>query len=159
VCGNNIKETGELCDPIYTVNDCGKDCKAITSATCLACDNAGDCADFTNCSVLTTNAATGPAAGTAKSNLCNEVLDCVRDTGCASAGNAIIKCYCGTANATDCQNGLANGACKTELERGLETTTFQQIAQRLKSTIYGGGIAMARVDCEQQICKTECGLD
>jgi len=82
----------------------------------------------------------------------------VRDSGCASGGNAPIKCYCGTANATDCQNGLANGACKAELERGLEASTFTQISQRLKNVAYGGGIAMARIDCEQAVCLDECGL-
>jgi hypothetical protein len=91
--------------------------------------------------------------------MCNEVLDCVRDSGCATGGNAPVKCYCGTANATDCQNGLANGACKAELERGLETVTFGQITQRLKNVSFGGGIAMARIDCEQTVCKTECGLN
>jgi len=160
VCGNNIVEADEVCDPKFTVNNCGKDCKAITSATCLTCDLLTECIDFVNCSQLTTNAATGsPAAGVPKANLCNEVLDCVRDTGCATAGNAIIKCYCGTANAADCQNGLGNGVCKTEIERGLETTTFTQITQRLKSPQYGGGVALARIDCEQEACKTECGLN
>jgi len=160
VCGNNILETGEVCDPKYSVNNCGKDCKAITSAACLSCDNQTDCADFVNCSQLSTNAAAGsPAAGVPKANLCNEVLDCVRDSGCAASGNAIIKCYCGTASVSDCQNGLANGACKTEIERGLETTTFNLISQRLKSLSYGGGVALARIDCEQQVCITECGLN
>jgi len=155
VCGDGVKAAGEVCDPKLTVNDCGRDCKAITSATCLACDTSTECTDFVDCFQLAGNAVNG----TPKAQLCNETLDCVRDSGCAAGGNGIIKCYCGTANATDCQNGLANGACKAELERGLETTTFAQITQRLKSTAYGSGIAMARVDCEQQVCKTECGLN
>ena len=134
ICGNNIVEIGEICDPKYTVNNCGKDCKSITSATCLACDNGSECVDFVDCMQLTTNAAAGsPAAGTPKAQLCNEVLDCVRDSGCAAHGDGIIKCYCGTANVADCQSGLANGACKAELERGLETTLFSQISLRLKS--------------------------
>ncbi|MET0790994.1 MAG: hypothetical protein ABW061_05690 [Polyangiaceae bacterium] len=158
-CGNNVKEAGELCDPKFTVNDCGSDCKTITSAECFACENSvNTCLDFVDCSQISGNAGAGtPAAGVPKANLCNEVLDCVRDSGCA-AGNGIIKCYCGTAGTNDCQNGLANGVCKTQIERGLETLTFAQIAQRIKNPQYGGGIAGARIDCDQQACKTECNL-
>jgi len=159
-CGDAIKGSSEVCDPRFTVNDCGRDCGHITSAACLACDQATECVDFVDCFQLSGSAAVGtPAAGIPKANLCNEVLDCVRDSGCASGGNAPIKCYCGTANATDCQNGLANGVCKAELERGLETVAFGQISQRLKNVAYGGGIAMARIDCEQTVCKSECGLN
>ena len=160
LCGNNVKDAGELCDPKFTVNNCGADCMAITSDACFACENSPDtCQDFVDCSQISGNAASGsPAAGVPKANLCNETLDCVRDSGCASGGNGIIKCYCGTANTNDCQNGLANGACKAQIERGLETTTFAQLTQRLKSPQFGGGIAMARVDCDQQACKTDCNL-
>jgi hypothetical protein len=160
VCGNNIKEAGEVCDPIYTANNCGKDCKSITSAACLTCDNATECIDFVDCSIAIGNAAAGtPAAGTPKANLCNEVLDCVRDSGCAAGGNSILNCYCGTATAAECQTGQPKGVCKAELERGLETTVFNDILGHMKNTIYGGGVAMARIDCEQQVCKAECGLN
>ena len=150
----------EVCDVQYTVNNCGKDCKSITSAACFTCENdPATCQDFVSCDSVSGNAAAGsPAAGTPKASLCNEVLDCVRDSACAANGNGIIKCYCGTANTADCQSGLANGACKTELERGLETVAFAQITQRLKSPQFGGGVAMARVDCDQQACKAPCGL-
>ncbi len=160
VCGNNIKEAGEVCDPKFTANDCGADCKNITSADCLACENGPEaCMDLVSCSTLSGNAAAGPALGTPKANLCNEVLDCVRDSGCASNGNSLIHCYCGTANSTDCQVATsANGACKTQIERGLETTTFAQISMRLKMLQYGGGFALSRIDCDQQACKAECGL-
>ncbi|MET0792635.1 MAG: hypothetical protein ABW061_14035, partial [Polyangiaceae bacterium] len=59
----------------------------------------------------------------------------------------------------DCQSGLANGVCKAQIERGLETTTFSQITQRIKSPQFGGGIAGARIDCDQAACKNECGLN
>jgi hypothetical protein len=130
-----------------------------TSGACFACENdPAKCQDFVDCNSLAGNAAAeSPAAGSAKSALCNEVLDCVRTTGCA-VGNGIIKCYCGTANAQDCQSGHANGACKKQLERGLEGTTFLHLARHLKDPKLGGGMAMARVDCEQQVCRAQCGL-
>lgn len=157
-CGNNIKESGEVCDPKFTVNDCGADCNTITSAACFTCENsAATCADFVDCGTAVGNAAAGsPAAGTPKSLLCNETLDCVRDSGCAAGGNAPIKCYCGTANAADCQAGLGNGACKAQLEKSLETTAFATIAQRIGNTGFGGGIAMARIDCDQTFCSAQC---
>jgi len=160
ICGDGTVGPGEVCDPKLTVNDCGRDCASITSAACLACDNASECVDFVDCGQLAGNGAAGtPGAGIPKINMCNEALDCVRDSGCAAGGNGIIKCYCGTANVADCQSGLANGACKNEIERGLETTLFSQISLRLKSPQYAAGIAMARVECEQSSCKAACGLN
>jgi len=159
-CGDGVKHPLEVCDPPLTVNNCGRNCAAISTQACIDCDNASECSDFVDCFQLSGNAAAGtPGAGKPKAQLCNETLDCVRDSGCAAGGNGIIKCYCGTANAADCQNGLANGACKAEIERGLETTAFAQISQRLKSPQFGGGIALARIDCEQQVCKAACGLN
>lgn len=158
VCGDGAVGAGEICDPALTVNNCGRDCKAITSAACLACeDTPASCADFVSCEAVAGNAAAGtPAAGTPKKVLCNETLDCVRDTKCAADGAAPIKCYCGTANPTDCQAGLGNGLCKAEIERSLETTSFNTIAQRIGNTVYGGGQAMARIDCDQAFCPTQC---
>jgi len=159
VCGNGIKEAGEVCDPAFTVNDCGADCKNITSAACFTCENdPSTCSDFATCDSAVGNAAAGsPAAGTPKAQLCNSVLDCVRDTGCA-VGAAPLTCYCGTANSTDCQGGLGNGKCRTQIEAGLETTTPATIVQRLKNVQFGGGVALARIDCDQTFCVSQCGL-
>lgn len=166
VCGNNVKEAGEVCDPKFTVNDCGADCKSITTAACLTCENATspgasapNCSDFVNCdSAVGVAAAGSPAAGTAKSLLCNETLDCVRDSGCASGGKAPIACYCGTADGAACQAGNGNGVCKTQIERSLETTSFSQIAARIGDVTFGGGVAMARIDCDQTFCAAQCGV-
>ncbi|HYQ46812.1 MAG TPA: hypothetical protein VER11_32805 [Polyangiaceae bacterium] len=159
VCGDGKVSPREICDPKLTVDNCGRDCRAITSDACITCDLTTECRDFVDCFQVAGNAAAGtPAAGTPKAQLCNETLDCVRDSGCGGGDNRIIKCYCGTATAVECQNGLGNGVCKAELQRALETTEFAQILQRFKSPQYGGGLAMARVDCEWQVCKTACGL-
>lgn len=160
VCGNGVLESGELCDPKFTVNDCGSNCKNDTPATCFSCENsAATCGDFVKCDQLGTlvAAAGSPAAGTPKANLCNAVVDCVRTTGCAK-GAAPIACYCGTANSTDCQAGLGNGVCKAQMEAGEETTTPATIVQRLKNVGFGGGVAMARIDCDQTFCVSQCGL-
>jgi len=177
VCGNGIQQTGEICDPGLTKNDCGRDCKSITSAACVACESApGVCAP----SILTCDTAAGGTAtatvtgksgaakptdpgavttpaGAPKAPLCNEVLDCVRDSGCAANGNPALKnCYCGTATVQQCNAGQGNGACKAELERALEATDFATVSQRVGNTLYGGGVAMKRVDCDQSFCDPVC---
>jgi hypothetical protein len=156
-CGNGTVEAGELCDPKFSANDCGADCKAITSVACAACDTAdATCKEFSNCDAVAGSSPAGtPAAGVARKQLCNEVLDCVRDSGCAK-DKTPIQCYCGTASSSDCQAGLGNGACKAAIERGLESTVFATIAQRIGQVIYGGGMAMSRIDCDQTFCNDVC---
>jgi hypothetical protein len=125
-----------------------------TSAACLSCENTpATCAAYSNC-----DAATGDAAdGTPKSQLCQQTLDCVRDSGCASDGRPPLKfCYCGTANVGDCTSGKANGPCKAVLEKSLEGKTFAEIAQRIGNTSFGGGMAMKRIDCDQVFCRKQC---
>lgn len=160
VCNDGKLTPPEVCDVPFTVNNCGKSCNAITPTACFTCENdPGTCQDFVSCDIALGNAAAGsPAAGTPKAALCNEVLDCVRQTGCAANGNAPINCYCGTASGADCQAGLGNGLCKTQIERGLETTAFTSISARFKNTGFGGGVALARIDCDQNACKPQCGL-
>jgi hypothetical protein len=159
-CGNGVKGSSEVCDPPLTVNNCGRDCRPVTLTACLACDNATECIDFVDCGSAVGNAPAGtPGAGTPRLNLCSAVLDCVRDSGCAAGGNNILNCYCGTATVQQCQTGQAKGICKTELERGLETTVFNDILAHFKDGTYGGGVAMARIDCEQNVCKAPCGLN
>lgn len=158
-CGNNIVESAEICDPKFTVNNCGSDCKAITSAACLTCESApGACdASILTCNTVTGNATEGPANGVAKSSLCNEALDCIRDTGCAADAKPLLKsCYCGTADVTNCNAGLGDGPCKAALERSLETTSATAISMRVGNVSYGGAIALKRVTCDQLFCDPIC---
>ncbi len=95
--------------------------------------------------------------GAPRAPLCNEVLDCVRDSGCAAGGRpALTSCYCGTASVSQCNAGLGNGLCKAEIERALEATDFSTVASRAGLTQYGGGVAMSRVDCDQGFCDPVC---
>ena len=158
-CGNGTVDAGEVCDSKLSVNDCGADCKTITPAACFACENDdATCKEFINCDSVTGSAPAGsPAAGVARKYLCNEVLDCMRDTKCSGPEDSpIAKCYCGTANQTDCQSGLGNGPCKAQWERGLETTVFQTLVTRIGNKTYGGGMALSRFDCDQSFCPAAC---
>ncbi|MEI9941178.1 MAG: hypothetical protein WDO69_28505 [Pseudomonadota bacterium] len=179
VCGNNIVEAGEVCDPKLTANNCGRDCKAITSPDCLACEVANAQYGFDqtfitcntaigNTTTATVTGSTGAAkptdpnpvttpVGTSKAMLCNEVLDCVRDTHCAAGGVPTLSaCYCGTVSQADCSNGLGNGLCKAEIDRSLEAQNFSTVVQHAGQTFYGGGVAMSRVDSDQSYCDSTC---
>jgi hypothetical protein len=101
---------------------------------------------------VTGNATAGSAMGQPRAKLCNEVLDCVRDSGCAAGGKLPINCYCGAVTEAVCSSGGGIGACKAVLEAGLETTDFNTITSRLGNTLYGGGKAMDRINCDQTFC-------
>jgi hypothetical protein len=169
VCGNGQVEAGETCDNgaagNYVIADCGgawgpqtaiaeggrtDDCNVITPAACLACENGSECAELVGTALLSGNAAEGPAVGTSRAALYNEVLDCVRDTHCATG--LIVDCYCGTASSAACDAGNGNGACRTQIERGVETVNPSDVQARLTNLTLGGGLAMARVACDQNNC-------
>ena len=145
-CGNGVREGTEVCDPPFAVNECGSDCRAITEPDCLMCDEMfPECVELMDCNLGGT---------TEYREDCLRVLDCVRDSGC---GNGLaFNCYCGTANSADCSNGMANGMCRSAIEQGLNTTNPSEIAGRFTDPVYGGGLAMLRIGCEQSVCNTEC---
>lgn len=110
--------------------------------------------DAFDCAKEMGNALDGPAAGQSRKSLCYKLLDCVYDTKCA-AGES-IDCYCGSSGLA-CQTGAANGACRAELEAGLESTAFADIAARLGDPAYAGGVAIVRVDAAKSNCGAVCG--
>jgi hypothetical protein len=119
------------------------------------------------CETLPGTAPAGPAAGTLKSVLCRETLDCIHQTNCHA--NALSECYCGTAidlgtcNTTTSQ---ATGACKGQLDRSLEVppgSAGSVALDRLTdSATYAGGTAGIIATYEdtlwlgQTICRDVC---
>jgi hypothetical protein len=134
VCDNDVVEEGEDCDPPFGEN-CGEDCKDISTDACQACAAVG-CAGAETC------------VGTPSPALCNETLDCVRDSGCAEGGFALF-CYCGAVSSTECDTpGGAAGACKEVIEAGLGNVDPIFIQNNFFDIGLSAGRAMARVDCE-----------
>jgi len=80
-------------------------------------------------------------------------VECFRTSNCAKDGASL--CYCGTSGAS-CYSGGANGACRTQIEAGLETTVGADIASRSGDPTYGAGLALLRVGCDKDICPTAC---
>lgn len=172
-CGDGILQAGETCDngptaSNYAISNCGgswgpesalaeggrvNDCNVITPAACLACETASECSELISTSLLSGNAVEGPAVGTSRAALYNEVLDCVRDTHCATG--LVVDCYCGTASGAQCDAGNGNGVCRAVIERGVETTNPADVQARLTNVTLGGGLALARVQCDQNNC-TQC---
>ena len=164
-CGNGVIDPGEACDPPFAQNNCGGDCQPISTEACNKCTQLelrreGFEDDLTNCSALTGVATAGSAAGVAKSYLCNETLACIRLSECAKAGSPPARCYYGEATTPQgLSAGLANGPCRAEFERGLETTDPDEVFKRIGHyNEYGAARAYARIDADQSVCGPECGL-
>jgi hypothetical protein len=129
----------------------------LLSPECIECQKASeDCAPLVNgCDKVEGSAAAGPAAGTSRKALCEEAFDCAQRTNCGMVQPH--HCYCGTARIEDCVfKGKAEGPCKAELERALETNDPKAIASTYMNPDLGGGIAMRRVTCAHRLCNKAC---
>jgi hypothetical protein len=152
LCRNGTADPGEVCDDPFTVNDCGADCSRITSAACVACENATPCATMTDCGTVRGYA----QDGTPRSQLCNDALDCIRDSACAAGSAPPIDCYCGDVGFAQCDSGQGNGSCREVLERALESTHPAEIRNRIFETTYAGGFAARRIICDKTHCSAQC---
>jgi hypothetical protein len=152
------------------------------SAACLQCEHdycsaaditySGQGVDLTTqCDVLTGNAADGPKKGTARAQLCKDILSCARRTGCAKAGPQ--ACICGEQmnNAADCSAFAMSkgvqalpGACRAEYIAAAETTDYAKIQDLIQSLDLGtdevtrSAVKSADVllDCGRSFCIEEC---
>jgi hypothetical protein len=129
----------------------------LLSPECIECQKSTeDCAPLVNgCDSVEGIAAAGPAAGTSRKALCEEAFECAHRTNCGMVQPH--HCYCGTAKIEDCVfKGKAEGPCKAELERALETTDAKKLSSTYMNPDLGGGIAMRRVTCANRLCNKAC---
>lgn len=175
VCGDEIVQTPEQCDDgdnQYALGDaCSPACRQPT-----ACDDCalarcpsqlGDASLLDDCWLLEGEAESGPAAGSARSLLCDQLRACAQRTACAAvprttegvSGAFLENCYCGSAG-DHCfdTSGLANGSCQREVEAALESTDPIAVFERMSGAdpdfpIFAnvGGV----LACEMNQC-TEC---
>ncbi|HKY39218.1 MAG TPA: hypothetical protein VJN18_24940 [Polyangiaceae bacterium] len=153
-CGNGVLEGAEVCDGSPTAfystdpRGCNENCNSfIFSSECQTCINNG-CAGADTCQ--------GGGFTAAQSATCNELLNCVDDSGCNSGGFPLF-CYCGATTATQCDNGQGTGACRALIEQGLNSTDPGFIQNNLFDIGLPGGRAMARFECGNGAgCATLC---
>jgi hypothetical protein len=98
------------------------------------------------CEGLTDNAAAGPATGQSKSSLCLALLTCELTTTCAIGANGSSDCYCGTIGA-NCFTTGGNGQCKSDIEKGVESTDPATIFAQFGDATLGGGRANNLIQC------------
>ncbi|HEY5962171.1 MAG TPA: hypothetical protein VIV60_36695, partial [Polyangiaceae bacterium] len=116
------------------------------SPSCYSCAQSHCAERIARCEQIEGTAASGPAQGKLRKDLCLSTLDCVFNAGCANRDNS-LKCLCGTTNGLSCISPAANGPCKAALEAGLETTEPKDMATDWIKETTGGGSAMALVHC------------
>ena len=98
----------------------------------------------------------GPKANRPKSELCSEILACVRRTDCAAEQNHF--CYCGKGVEIDaCLDAAPTGVCKDLISAGAESSDATQIAHRYLDSNYATGLAFELISCEREKCKGPCG--
>ena len=108
------------------------------------------------------NATNGPAAGTPKTTLCQQLLECIHQTNCT--GGAVVdnqsQCYCGAGVPfSQCivPGFVPSGACATQVANALESTLFMTSSGYYKDRCLANGAAFEIYDfCDQNCCVQEC---
>lgn len=148
-CGNGVIDPGEDCEPPGE-GDCSAEC---TLDQCLACekdacpDRVAECYDQEGTAT----------SGRAKAEVCADILQCVRDSGCAA--NAAEDCYCGGLDVGTCAaTPLASvtGACKDLIAEGADSDVSLTIASRFVNPAYATGTAFRLLRCDDQSCSGVC---
>jgi hypothetical protein len=104
----------------------------------------------------------GDINGTPKSTICKNIVQCVRDSKCASdsATDSPSDCLCGldvdVGVCSTMQLSALTGECKDVIALGAETQTVIDISTRLGDPTYAVGLAMRLIQCDQRFCATEC---
>jgi hypothetical protein len=102
----------------------------------------------------------GPRAGSTVQALCEDLLLCIRESGCAKGGVA-AACLCGSATADECRSDetKANGPCKdlAKAAAHLEDLSRLDLASlRFFDESYTSGKATQLILCDVRKCGEEC---
>jgi hypothetical protein len=106
------------------------------------------------CSTLNGDATEGPAAGKPRKQLCEQMLECARSTGCDSPTS--YGCYCGSADLSACLAGQGKGVCRATVEAAAESTDAGAVFKRLKDKAYASGVVEPLLTCETRGCPDDC---
>ncbi len=115
-------------------------------AACLACEQA-------KCDTPVVPGCNRFPAGSAERSKCEDVLACIRTTGCINRGN--VMCYCGDADVVACKSGAANanGACKARITAAFPGGySSAKIVDEIGTYTIPGGAALALGECDLVRC-------
>jgi hypothetical protein len=137
-------------------------CKQCESSKCIDRLDPAKPVDLTKlCSTLQGNATAGTQAGMAKSALCNAVLECARQTGCASPD--YTSCLCGDLTFESCAPtdpaGTVvdlKGKCRDQIIAAAESFAFNDIAEQFQDVSTPLGAASTLLACGEAKCVNEC---
>jgi cysteine-rich repeat protein len=176
VCGNGKVEGTEECDDGNTANFDG--CSSQCQSKCESClhEFYGEDPDYQYlvdfCQNSISPAENGPAAGQLRSKLCQGVVKCMVDSGCATGAaqeksTLLDICYCGAGvSEEECLNGGADhlgnpqGPCVKEMNAAAEDKNPSTVEINLTNLTLGLGVAellMVR-QADTGYCVEVCGL-
>ena len=119
------------------------------------------CRPSVSAAELGATAADGPAAGTAKTTLCQVLLKCIHATACTGDAND-PQCYCGegvSLGACISPGFSPTGLCATQVAAALESTNFATSNAYYYDICLANGAAFYLYDnCDANCCETECGI-
>lgn len=106
----------------------------------------------------------GQINGTPKSQLCSNILECMRTTACAtdSSTDSPSDCFCGQdVDVGVCANTPLNqltGECRDLIAAGAESTNPLDVSIRMGDPTYATGLAMRALQCQMRFCQN-CPVD
>ena len=172
-CGDGVTAGSEQCDAGTGTNEapvqapsrtCANQCFSVSTAACVACEQAGDC-QFSSDNCL------GPD-GTftkAQQDQCFAVTKCIQDSNCLDGAGSLGKCYCGSLSGQACdaapfdltKPGAPDGACAAVMQAGAPTITSNaQMRAGVTTKTRPTGAAGQRLNCQKTDanCAPICGV-
>lgn len=143
--------------PVSTLASC-KPCEATQCANVqLYADSYGT--DLTKaCDKAEGTATTGPGMGMPRKLLCEELVACAQQTGCAAKN--LYSCFCGSLSRDECLATTSifdiEGPCADQYAAAAEATTPAQFFEQAQDARFASGPAYALLECDQKLCSDEC---
>ena len=125
------------------------------SSECNACLRKDPELSVPLCENLTGN---DPIFATPNKDLCKAVLDCVIQTKCFDYQVlwSASSCYCGPDQTNCFVKGGANGACRQQIETGLDTEDPATVVLNFTNPDYPAGVALNAIKYATNRCTDEC---
>jgi len=114
-----------------------------------------------NCSPATDGCSLALMGSDAKRQKCLNLYCCLRSCAVKDETGDPLKCWCGTAEYTDCitRDSAANGPCLKEVQEAAESTKAADIKARQINPNYAMGGAFNLATCRAQFCSKYAGAN